>query len=197
MRRVIALGRRRADPDPAAARRPRLPQRPQGARLRELRLRPRARSSTQSNQLSHEFFDRLEDPPKGLTELQLEAEIATDRGTAEGLLQRVEGLDAPDELADAQDELVQAFELRRDGLAGIAEDIPTALGNEGRSEAIDRIVADMEAFLASDVLYERAQAEIQEVLDRARRSPARSPASQFLPEPVERWLDDLQLDARR
>ena len=87
---------------------------------------------TQSNQLSQDFFGRLEDPPKGLTELQLEAEITTDRGTAESLLQRAEGLDVPDELADAQDELVQAFELRRDGLAGIAEDIPTALGNEGR-----------------------------------------------------------------
>lgn len=143
---------------------------------------------TQSNQLSQEFFGRLEDPPRELTELQLEAEITTDRGTAESLLQRVEGLDVPDELADAQDELLQAFELRRDGLAGIAEDIPTALGNEGRVEAIDRISTDMEAFLASDVLYERARAEIQGVLaEEGIGEPVE--ASQFLPDPVERWLD--------
>ena len=65
----------------------------------------------QSNQLSQEFFGRLEDPPRGLAGLQLEAEITTDRGTAESLLQRVEGLDVPDELSDAQD-LLQSFELR-------------------------------------------------------------------------------------
>ena len=147
---------------------------------------------TQSNQLSQDFFGRLEDPPKGLTELQLEAEITTDRGTAESLLQRAEGLDVPDELADAQDELVQAFELRRDGLAGIAEDIPTALGNEGRVDAIDRISTEMEAFLASDVLYERARADIQAVLAE-QEIGEKVDASRFLPEPVERWLDSSEL----
>jgi hypothetical protein len=143
---------------------------------------------TQSNLLSQEFFGRLEDPPRGLTELQLEAEITTDRGTAESLLQRVEGLDVPDELTDAQEELVQAFELRRDGIAGIAEDIPTALGNEDRIDAIDRIATDMEAFLASDVLYDRARGEIQGVLAEEEIGE-KIAASRFLPEPVERWLD--------
>ncbi len=148
----------------------------------------------QSNQLSFEFFDRLQNPPQGLNELSLEAEIASDRGTAEGLLQRVEGLDVPDQLADSQEELVKAFELRRDGLAGIAEDIPTALGNQGRSEAIDRIVNDMEAFLASDVLYERAQVGIQEVLDQE-GIPGEVAPSPFLPPPQEQWLDDLALSS--
>jgi hypothetical protein len=146
----------------------------------------------QSNQLSTEFFTRLDDPPKGLTELSLEAEIASDRGTAEGLLQRVEGLDVPDDLAAAQEELVQAFELRRDALAGISEDIPTALGTEGRSEAIDRIVADMEAFLASDVLYERARVDIDEVLAE-QAIEGKTPESRFLPPPPTRWLDDGEL----
>ena len=74
---------------------------------------------------------------------------------------------------------MQAFELRRDGLAGIAEDIPTALGNEGRSDAIDRIVGDMEAFLASDVLYERAQAEHP-----GRARPAENIAGEVARQPV-------------
>jgi hypothetical protein len=147
---------------------------------------------TQANQLSQEFFSRLQDPPAGLTELQLEAEIASDRGTAESLLQRVEGLDVPDQLATAQDELVQAFELRRDALAGIAEDIPTALGNEGRIDATQRIAGDMRAFLASDVLFERARLDIAEVLDSEGVAGKVDP-SVFLPEPVDRWLDDLQL----
>jgi hypothetical protein len=148
--------------------------------------------ATQATQLSQEFFGRLQDPPGNLSEVDLEAEIASDRGSAEGLLQRVEGLDAPDELSGAQDELVQAFELRRDALAGIADDIPAALGNEDRSAALARIAGDMRAFLASDVLYERARLEIQDVLtDEGIDSSV--PPSVFLPEPVTRWLDELEL----
>ena len=145
-----------------------------------------------SNQLSTDFFNRLLEPEKGLKELQLEAQITTDRGTAEGLLQRVEGLDAPDDVADAQEELVQSFELRRDGLAGIAEDIPSALATEGRTEAITRMTADMEAFLASDVLFERARTEInataaEEGID------GTVDESVFLPRPAAQWLDPVEL----
>ncbi len=145
----------------------------------------------QSNQLAVEFFARLEDPPANADPLELEAQIASDRGSAEGLLQRVEGLDTPDELSGAQTELVQAFELRRDALAGIADDIPAALGDEGRETAIDRIAEDMRAFLASDVLFARAQADIQTVLE-SEGVTAEIDDSVFLQEP-ERWIDTLQL----
>lgn len=145
-----------------------------------------------SNQLSTRFFTRLRKPPNNTSEINLEAQIASDRSAAEGQLQQIESLDVPDELADAQEELLQAFELRRDGLAGIAEDIPTALGSEGRFEAIERIASDMRAFLASDALYERAFADIAEVLEEQQiENTLRE--SQFLPEPVDQWLDDLQL----
>jgi hypothetical protein len=146
----------------------------------------------QSNQLAAEFFRRFLEPPANADELQLEAEISSDRGTAESLLQRVEGLDAPDEVAEAQDEVVQAFELRRDALAGIADDIPVALGDEDRDEAISRIAGDMRAFLASDVIYARAQHDIQTVLDDEGIS-GKVPDSIFLSEPVDRWLDRLSL----
>lgn len=145
-----------------------------------------------SNQLSARFFLRLLQPPTNVSEINLEAQIASDRSAAEGQLQQVEGLDVPDELAGAQEELLQAFELRRDGLAGIAADIPTALAEEGRREAIERIAADMRAFLASDVLFERARAEIAEVLAEQGIEETVEP-SQFLPEPMDIWLDDLQL----
>jgi hypothetical protein len=147
---------------------------------------------SQANQLSTEFFDRLENPPKNLTELSLQAEVASNRGTAEGLLQRVEGLDTPDELKGAQDELIQAFELRRDALAGIAENIPTALGDTGRQDATEAIASDMRVFLASDVLFARARGEIQGVLE-DEGITGKVPASQFLPDPPDPWLDDLEL----
>jgi hypothetical protein len=150
--------------------------------------------ATQSNQLAAGFFDRLENPPADSDPLTLEAQISSDRGAAEGLLQRVENLDAPNELTAAQAELVETFELRRDALAGIADDISTALGAEGRDEAIDRIAGDMRAFLASDVLYARAQNDIETEL-KAQEVSGQVPDSVFLPEPVAKWLDQQQLIA--
>ncbi|MGH2951506.1 MAG: hypothetical protein ACRDKX_05625 [Solirubrobacterales bacterium] len=146
---------------------------------------------TQSNQLSTNFFTRLADPPRNLDELALEADVAADRSTAEGLLQRVQSLDTPDELAGAQQDLVLAFELRRDALAQIASAIPTALGEEGRAEATDQIAQEMQTFLASDVLYERARGETQAVLD-AEAIAGNVPQSRFLSDP-ERFIDDLEL----
>jgi len=148
--------------------------------------------ATQSNQLSSEFFNRLEDPPKGEDEQELQAQIASDRGTAENLLQRTEDLSTPDELNDPQSELVTAFTLRRDALTGIAEDIPNALGSADRSAALDRLTADMKALLASDVLYARAQDDIDRVLSEEAIS-GDVPPSAFLPEPIDRWIDKLQL----
>jgi hypothetical protein len=151
----------------------------------------------QSNQLSTDFFGRLLNPEQDADSLELEAQISADRGTAESLLQRIEGLDAPDELAEAQADLQRAFELRRDGLAGIAEDIPTALGNEGRAEALDRIAEDMRGFLASDVLYAEAHAEIVAALETEGIAvpEALEEVTPFLPPPDDRWLDTLQLSA--
>ena len=74
----------------------------------------------QSNQLSQEFFGRLEDPPRGLTELQVEAEITTDRGTAESLLQRVEGLDVPDFSRERIDRTVNELKDERDAVKGLS-----------------------------------------------------------------------------
>jgi hypothetical protein len=149
--------------------------------------------STESQQLSEEFFKRLEDS-KGLSELQLEAQISADRGTAEGLVRRVEGLDTPDEMKPAQSELTLAFELRRDGISGIAEQIQTALGKEGRQEALKQIAAFMRYFLASDVLYARSADEMNAVLE-AEGIAETIPDSVFLPDPVDRWLDETQLSS--
>lgn len=147
-----------------------------------------------SRQLSNEFFERLNNPPDDLTELDLQSEIASDRGTAEGLLQRVRGLDTPGELEGAQGELAFAFELRRDALATIAEQVPTALGDEGRQDAVGRIARQMATLLASDVLYARARVGIQRVLNEE-DIEGNVPRSRFLPDPIERYLDDLELAA--
>ena len=146
---------------------------------------------TTSSQLSDDFFQRFRDPG-GASELEFQAQLGSSRGTSEDLLNRVEGLDAPDELADAQTDLELAFELRRDGVASVVEQTEAALGDKGARDATRQIATDMRQFLASDVLYARAQAEIDEVLAEE-ELPGEAPASTFLPEPIELWLDDLEI----
>ena len=145
----------------------------------------------QSNQVSEEFFGRLGDPPQNISELDFETEVNADAGSAEGLVNQIEGLDVPGELEDSQDELLLAFRLRRDGLSGISQEISAALG-EDRAAANERIAEYMRYFLASDVLFERARAEIQDVLA-VEEIAEKVSSSAFLPDPVERWLDPVQI----
>ena len=151
--------------------------------------------ATQTQQLSKSFFGRLTSPPSNLTALSFRAEVDTDRGTAESLDSRVHDLDTPGELKDAQNDLNISYDLRRDGLAGIAQAIPTALGNAGRSQAINRIAGYMRYFLASDVLYARAASNINTVLD-DEGIDQKVPDSVFLPEPITDWLDPLKVSSK-
>ncbi len=146
--------------------------------------------AAQSKQLSEDFFNRLSDPGN-LSPLSLEAEIKSYRGSAEGLADRVDSLDTPDELQGAQSELELAFDLRRDALTGISDNISTALGTQGRAQAVNAIADYMRYFLASDVLYQRARTEIDAVLE-DQGIDERAPESIFLTDP-ERWLDSLQV----
>jgi hypothetical protein len=146
--------------------------------------------AAQSKQLSEDFFGRLSDPGN-LSPLSFEAEIKSYRGSAESLADRVESLDTPDELNGAQTELDLAFQLRRDALTGISDNISTALGTEGRTQAVNAIADYMRYFLASDVLYERARVEIDAVLE-DEGIDEKAPESVFLTDP-ERWLDSLQV----
>ncbi|HXF00699.1 MAG TPA: CARDB domain-containing protein [Solirubrobacterales bacterium] len=145
----------------------------------------------QSDQLSHDFFARLSDPGN-LSALSFEAEIKSYRGGAEDLTNRVEALDTPDELKGAQGELNLAFQLRSDALTGISDQISTALGTQGRSQAVQSIADYMQYFLASDVLYARARDQINAELEDQDISE-RVPESIFLAD--QRWLDPLEVSS--
>ncbi len=146
---------------------------------------------TTSSQLSNEFFDRFTDPGDA-NPLEFQAQLGSSRGTSEDLLNRVQGLDAPDDLSDAQEDLELAFELRRDGVSSVVEEIEAALGEQGSQEAFNQIATDMRQFLASDVLYARAQEKINEVLEDEGLDGS-APSSIFLPAPNELWLDQLEI----
>jgi hypothetical protein len=118
----------------------------------------------QSQQISEGFFARFSDPENS-SELRFETDIRADRSAADGIVSRAESLDPPGELSGAQDDVVEAFQLRADGLGAIADQIGPALGNEDFEDAISQITIHMGDFLASDVLYTRGRDEINAVLE--------------------------------
>ena len=68
------------------------------------------------------------------------------------LSDRARDLDVPDELSEAHDYFLEALDLRRDGLASVARELPGALAEEDRRESTGQIANVMRVFLASDVL---------------------------------------------
>lgn len=106
--------------------------------------------STSSSQQSEAFFNLLREG--GSSPVEVEQQINGFRSEAEQLVERAQDLDPPDELKTANRYFVDTLEFRRDGLAEIGNVIPTALGDEGRSEATAAIAAQMLQFLASDVV---------------------------------------------
>jgi hypothetical protein len=106
----------------------------------------------QSNQESRALFGLLTKPGTQ-SAVQLASNVNGYRGEAAQLVQRAKGLDHPDELSGASRYVVQVLELRRDGIAGVAQELPTALGDAGQETAAQKISVYMRNFLASDVLY--------------------------------------------
>ena len=113
-----------------------------------------------SQQQSDAFFELLREG--GQTPVEVQTQVNGFRSEAEQLVDRAKDSDPPDELKGANRYLVDTLELRRDGLREIGELLPTALGDEGRSEATAEIAEQMLNFLASDVIY------VQRVVPRLR-----------------------------
>ena len=150
--------------------------------------------AVQTNQLSGDFFGKLSDPGN-LSAIEFRSEIATDRGVADNLNRRVDSLDTPGELNDAQNKLELAYQLRAQAMTGISNAMSNALGNPGpdRNKSIASIAGYMQYFLASDVLYKQAQAQIDAVLQ-DQGIDGKAAASVFMTDP-NRWLDQLQVSS--
>lgn len=147
--------------------------------------------AAESDQLSQGFFDALSGSSEG--DISLENQVNGDRGTSQGLADRARNLDAPDEVAEAQAQVALAYEYRADALATIADELPTALGDEGSNRATRDITAQMSVFSASDVIYSKAQSEIEGTLqDEEIVVDGGVPNSEFLPTGKNQpnWLDE-------
>lgn len=142
----------------------------------------------ESNQQGEALFGLLTDPGDQ-TEVDIQNSLNGFRVQAEQLVERARGTEPPDELVQAQRFLVETLEFRRDGLGAVAEELPKALGDEGRREATERIAAQMQNFLTSDVVYsQRVVPNLQGALrDEDLAGEVEVAKSRFLPD-IE-WLD--------
>lgn len=150
--------------------------------------------TSETDQLSTGFFDRL----NGKTEVDgvtFQSEVDGDKGTAQGLLDRAEGLDAPDELGAAQEQIELSYELRHDALEGIASQVGRAQSKSAANDASQAIYTQMKVLSASDILFARAKDQIEQALaDQEVTVEEGVPSSQFLPDEPD-YLDPKIVDA--
>ena len=107
------------------------------------------------------FVQESEDESQGLFDLlakggqspvELQNTVNGYASAAAQLVDRAKGTDHPGELDGAHRYLVETLEFRRDGLKGVAAELPRALGDRGE-QATQRIAAYMQYFVTSDVVY--------------------------------------------
>jgi hypothetical protein len=131
--------------------------------------------------VSRPFFETL--GQGGQSPVELESAINQLRNVADKQVEQAEGFDVPDELETAQRNLLLTLDMRASGLGKIAGEIRTALAEgDQAAQAVDQIAAQMQQFLASDVVYDtRVIPFIQEALDEREIGGQDLADSQFLP----------------
>jgi hypothetical protein len=146
-----------------------------------------------SQDVSNRLFQTLSKPGRS-DALDIQTQVNAERVDAEQLVQRAKGTDHPGDLDGANSWLVTALQFRSDALAKIADRLPTALGDKGRKPAIVSIAGQMQALLASDVVYlQRAIPALNSAFDK-RNINETFPTDPFLPDLG--WLDPTTVDAR-
>jgi len=106
-----------------------------------------------SNAESRSLFKLLNGPGGQDQAVNTENALNGLRVESSGLVDRANDLDTPDELSTAQRYLLETLELRRDGVAGVADALPQALADQERRQSTQRVSQMMQVFLASDVIY--------------------------------------------
>jgi hypothetical protein len=145
-----------------------------------------ARESAQ--QVGTQFFQLLAQGNGGQAQ-DLQSAISSFRVQAEQQRRQAAGLDVPSDMKGAQQNLLIALEMRRDGLDYIASRVRSALGDSGdvADQAINQIAGQMQVFLASDVVYAtRVVPFIHAALDSNEIGGQTVAPSRFMPS--ESWL---------
>jgi CARDB len=148
----------------------------------------------ETDQTSKAFFGKLEDPGS-LSVTDFVAEVSADRSAMDNYASRIDGLDAPGDMGNAQDNLELVYQLRSSAMGEIADRMSTALGDVGSEQAMTTIANQIQVLHASDVLYKSvARPEINGVLSDNGVSGSDVPESVFVPDGI-RWLDEVEVGA--
>jgi hypothetical protein len=112
------------------------------------------------------FFQRMSNGARNSQSLQVQ--INQLRLAADDDVKRAKAFAVPGDMGPAQRNLELVLNLRAEGLAKIADQIPGALGRGQTSEdAINKIAGEMQNFLSSDVVYAvRVAPLIKDALDK-------------------------------
>ncbi|MSX02252.1 MAG: hypothetical protein F2813_03720, partial [Actinobacteria bacterium] len=139
--------------------------------------------SDSDNQVSAPFFKLLGGGTAGGAATDLQVQVNQIRLAAEEDVKRGNELSVPSEMRDAQQNLMLVLDLRSGALTKIAELLPKAQGTGQAAEtATSAIAGQMQAFLASDVVYSQRTAPlIKQALSQAGIDGLTVPTSQSLP----------------
>ena len=107
--------------------------------------------NARSVQTGSNFFKVLSGGSSNPTSMQQGLNQAV--GDAATELSDAKGLSTPDEVKGAQQDFVQALQMRKDGMSNVANQVQPALQSQTSKDAVDTIAAEMARFYASDVLY--------------------------------------------
>jgi hypothetical protein len=148
---------------------------------------------TDEQDLSKRFFETLSKPARG-DALSIQTQVNAQRVDAEQLVQRAKDTSHPGELSTAHGWVVTAFQFRADAIGRIANLLPTALGDKGKRAATDSIAGQMQALLASDVIYsQRAIPALTSAFSK-RGIQEQFPNERFMPDLG--WLDPTTVGDR-
>jgi hypothetical protein len=148
----------------------------------------------ETERTSKRFFGKLSDPGE-LSVTDFVDQVNADRSAMDSYRGRVDGLDAPGDMSEAQTALELVYELRSSAMTEIAEQMSTALGDVGSEKATATIAAQMRKLMGSDVLYTSVAApEINGVLAANGIEGKDVPDSVFVPDGTT-WLDEAAISA--
>ena len=137
---------------------------------------------------SDEFFDALTTPGSSSTDVQ--SQINQTRLAAKAQTREAKGVGVPGDMKPPHRNLLLTLGLLEEAMGKVAEKIPAALSTDSATAepAVLAITAEMQSFIAADVVYKRrAAALIKQVLDDHEIGGQTIQTSQFLPNVG--WLD--------
>jgi hypothetical protein len=141
------------------------------------------------------FFQLMSQGQRNSQDLQVQVNQL--RLAADEDVKRAQGFDVPGDMSAAQRNLELVLNLRAEGIKKVADLVPSALGRGQTAEdAIKRISAEMQSFLASDVVYTaRVAPLIKDGLDKNGIKGQEIAGSQFMQAGVA-WLNPAYVTER-